>query len=63
MGKIKLTDGYGAEDDKRDNDLQGSRQKLFLVSGRIVRGLQFGEGEGRDEYRPDTHLEDRSVNI
>ena len=59
--EVALTDDYGAQDDKGDNDLQGGCQELFLALGRVVWGLKFGEGEGRDEYRPDTHLNNRLV--
>jgi hypothetical protein len=62
MGRIEPTDDYGTEDDERDDNLQGGRQELLLVSGRVVRSLQFGEGEGRNKYRPNTHLDDQSVN-
>ena len=63
MERIEPTDDYGTEDDKGDDDLQGGRQELLLVSGRVVGSLQFGEGEGRNKYRPNTHLNDQSVNI
>ena len=62
MRRVKLTNDDRTEDDKGDNDLQGGCQELFLVLGWVVRNFQLGEGEGRDEYRPDAHLEGQSVN-
>ena len=63
MGRTKLTDDDRTKHDKGDDDLQGGSQELFLVLGRVMWNLQFGEGQGGDKYRSDAHLEGRIVNM
>ena len=62
-GRIGPTYDNGTKHDEGNNHLQRGRQELFLVSRRVMWDLQFGESEGRDKYRSDSHLGSQLVNI
>lgn len=59
---MEPTDDDRTENDEGDNDLQSGCKEFLLVLGRVVRDLEFGEGQTRDKYRSYTHLGNRLVN-